>query len=290
MSKWHLLKQLLVQHKYKLATTYLLFSIEMIALLLRPFFLGWAINDLLEKKYSGLVFLIIAHIVYIIVGTVRHMYDTRTYTAIYTSLVTQLFTKTNAATNVSKQSAHSSLARELINFLESDLVWVIEALYNVVGGIIMLSIYNVDLVWPCIIVLVPVIILSRYYGIQMENLYKNKNDELEKQVDILGKADKTEINKHYSLLRHWQIKISNQEALNFSLLEILVLALIVVTLVISTKSTALLVGDIVGIYSYVLKFVSGLDTVPYTVERVSTLSDISSRLQQELNNEATDED
>ena len=39
---------------------------------------------------------------------------------------------------VSKLSAHSTLAREFVDFLEHDLVYVIEAVYNILGSLVLL--------------------------------------------------------------------------------------------------------------------------------------------------------
>ena len=35
----------------------------------------------------------------------------------------------------------------------------------------------------------------------------------------------------------------------------------------------------IGIYTYILKFVSGLDTVPYMIQRMATLKDILHRVE-----------
>lgn len=37
----------------------------------------------------------------------------------------------------------------------------------------------------------------------------------------------------------------------------------------------MLAGNIVGMYAYILKFVSGMDTIPYTVQRLTSLNDIT---------------
>jgi hypothetical protein len=57
------------------------------------------------------------------------------------------------------------------------------------------------------------------------------------------------------------------------------------SLVLSNQQTGgegLWAGDIVGIYSYILKFLSGLDTIPYAVEKTATLRDIVRRLDVEI--------
>ena len=118
------------KHRTQLVITYVLFSLEMLGSLLRPFFLGEAINDLIKGSYRGLIVLSGVHLVWLIVGTLRHRYDTRTYSAIYTSLVTRFLSRRIDKSEVSKLSAHSTLAREFVDFLEFDLVYVIEALYN----------------------------------------------------------------------------------------------------------------------------------------------------------------
>jgi ABC-type multidrug transport system fused ATPase/permease subunit len=291
MSRIAILKILMLQHRNRLLITYILFTIEMIGMLVRPFFLGMAINDLVKGSYNGLIYLCIAHAAYLIVGTIRHMYDTRTYSAIYTSLVTKFLSRKFHNSEVSKLSAHSNLAKEFVNFLETDLVYVLEAGYNIIGALIMLSIYNASLVWLCLLILIPVMFMSFYYGKKMEQLYKLKNDELEKQVDVISNGSKKEINKHYNNLRRWQIKISNQEAWNFGLMEILVMIVIGISLLITTQwgnGKVILAGDLIGIYTYVLKFVGGLDTIPYSVERFSTLKDITKRIElqaDDLNND-----
>ena len=49
-------------------------------------------------------------------------------------------------------------------------------------------------------------------------------------------------------------------------------------------------GDLIGIYNYILKFVSGLDTIPYTVQRVASLRDILQRVELGVEKIETDEE
>ena len=285
MSRFLVLKTIMLQYKYKLLLTYSLFSVEMLGLLLRPFFLGKAVDDLLEGSYRGLIYLASAHLVWLVAGTIRHMYDTRTYTAIYTALVTRLLSRKYKDSDVSKLSAHSTLAREFIDFLEYDLNYVVEASYNLIGSLIMLFFYDKLVVLVCFVILVPVIAISYFYGKRMKRLNQLKNDELENQVEIIGTRNDKKINQHYANLRKWQIKISDKEAWNFGIMELLVLVVIICALLITTDKhwkEGFLAGDIIGIYNYILKFVSGLDTIPYTVQRLSSLKDITKRLEFEV--------
>lgn len=280
MAKFDILKNLFLKHKYQLFITYALFSIETVGGLLRYYFFGEAVNDIIKGGYSGLIVLAVVHLVYLSVGTMRHIYDSRTYSAIYTSLVTKLLSRRINKFDVSKLAAHSTLAREFVDFLEQDLVYVLEAFYNLAGSLIILFFYDNTIALICLVILVPVMMVSYVYGKRMNRLNKERNDELEKQVDVISTGSKIKIQNHYNNLRKWQIKISNKEALNFGFMELMVLVIITVSLIVSKNihNSAMMTGSLFGIYSYILKFTSGLDTIPYTVQRLSSLNDIAKRI------------
>lgn len=283
MSRFEILKRLMVKHRLQLLLTYVLFSLEMLGSLLRPYFLGEAVNDLLKGSYHGLIILTVVHFSWLVIGTIRHMYDTRTYSAIYTALVTKFLSRRYQQKDVSKLSAHSTLAREFVDFLEFDLVYVIEAVYNLLGSLVLLYFYDSSVVLVCLAILLPVMTMSYFYGKKMQRLNKYKNDELEQQVDIITTGNKLVIKKHYENLRKWQIRISDQEAWNFGIMEILVMVVIGIALLITKTSlgNGILAGSLIGIYNYILKFVSGLDTIPYTVQRLTSLNDITRRIELE---------
>jgi len=281
MSRFELLRKLILKHRGQLLLTYTLFSLEMLGTLLRPFFLGEAVNDLVKGSYHGLIILSAVHVGWLVIGTIRHRYDTRTYSAIYTSLVTRFLARRFGQKDISKLSAHSTLAREFVDFLEYDLIYVIEAAYNLIGSLVLLCFYDKAIVLVCLGILLPVTAISYFYGGKMRKLNRVKNDELEKQVDIISTGNIHIIRQHYNNLRRWQIKISDQEAWNFGIMELMVIVVIGISLLVSTKARvpAVLIGDLIGIYNYILKFVSGLDTIPYTVQRLTSLTDITRRIE-----------
>jgi len=285
MIRMNVLGKLVQTHKWRLGITYLLFSLEMTGSLLRPFFLGMAINDLMEHSYRGLILLSAVHFIWLVIGTIRHRYDTRTYSAIYTSLVTHFLSRKIQPKEVSKLSAHSTLAREFVDFLEFDLVYIIEAGYNILGSMILLFFYQSSVVLLCLAILLPVMTISYFYGKKMKRLTQLKNDELERQVHVISSGDTGAIHKHFNNLRKWQIRISDQEAWNFGMMELMVMVVIAVSLLITNQvsGTTVLAGNIIGMYTYILKFVSGLDTIPYTVQRITALNDITQRIRLEVN-------
>ncbi|MBE2231563.1 MAG: hypothetical protein IAE96_13020 [Chitinophagaceae bacterium] len=281
MSRFAVLRAIMLQHRYRLVLTYILFSLEMLGSLMRPFFLGLAVNDLIKGSYQGLILLSLVHLAWLILGTIRHRLDTRTYTAIYTSLVTRLLARRYKKEEISRLSAHSTLAREFVDFLEFDLIYVIEAAYSILGSLVLLFFYDTAVVMVCLAILLPVTGLSYLYGKKMKKLNQQKNDELEKQVNIISTGNSHLVRQHYENLRKWQIRISDQEAWNFGIMEILVMIVIGISLLITNKTagSGIEAGSLIGIYSYIQKFVSGLDTIPYTVQRLSSLNDITRRIE-----------
>ncbi len=280
MSESSPIRRVFAQHRTRLLFTYSLFGLEMLGTLLRPLFLGRAVDGLLDGHYAGLVELVILHTSYLVVGTIRHLFDTRSFTAIYTDLVTRMLDREIASADVSRLSAHSQLARQFIDFLEFDLNFVVEAAYNLLGSLILLLFYDRTVVVICLLILVPVSRLSYLYGKRTEQLARGANDELEQQVDIIASSDRGRIADHYRNLRRWQVRLSDQEAWNFGAMELLALVVVTVSLLATTdiSSENLQAGSIIGIYQYIQKFTSGLDTIPYTVQRVSALRDLTRRM------------
>lgn len=284
MAGLSVIKKLAKRYYLKLSFTYSLYCLEMFGALLRPYFLGVAVNDIIKGSYHGLIVLSLVHFGWLLIGTLRHMYDTRTYTSIYTTLVTRFLKGTGAQKDISKLSAHSTLSRELVDFLESDLPYVIEAAFNIFGSLVLLYFYNRTVVLLCLTMLVPVVIISFFYGKKVSLLNRLKNDELEKQVSVIAVGNEVAVKQHFTKLKNWQIKISDKEAINFGVIEILVLIIIASSLIVSSKmfGATFLAGSLIGIYNYVLKFVSGLDTIPYTIQKITYLQDITQRIAIEM--------
>ena len=273
------IRRVLVQYRSRLAVTYTLFALEMVASILRPYFLGVAVDGLLAGHYRGLITLSAAHLAYLAIGTVRHMFDTRTFSSIYTTYVTQLLAQPAGAEELSRRSALSTLARQVTDFLEYDVNYLAEATYNILGSLIFLLVYDRAVVSICLVVLLPITLLGRRYGASAARLNRIQFDELERQVDIIATRDVEQITTHYQALRSAQIRVSDLEAWNFSSTEFFVLITVSGALLISTRTGGIPIpmGGIIAMYTYVLKFTSGLETIPYMIQRLSALQDILRR-------------
>ena len=140
--------------------------------------------------------------------------------------------------------------------------------------------YNHTVVGICLGILAPVAIVGRLHGRRAARLNAEQHDELEQQVDVLAGGDVEVITAHFARLRTLQIHLSDQEAWNFGATELLVLLALVGSLLVYTGEggAVLQVGGIVAMYNYVLRFATGLETIPYMAQRAGALVDILRRM------------
>ena len=147
-------------------------------------------------------------------------------------------------------------------------------------ALLLLFLYDRSVVGICLAVLVPVILLGRRYGRRAVQLNLEQYDELERQVDVISRRNAEEIDLHFRRLRMWQVRLSDQEVWNFGATELLVLVAISGSLLVAAEPghAVVQVGATVGIYNYILKFASGLETIPYMIQRLGALKDILRRM------------
>lgn len=281
--KFKVLGKLLLKNRVGIAITYFLFGFEILSYLLSPYLLGKAVDDLVARSYHGFLILSLFYFVRIFISMARRMLDTRVYTKIYTDLVTRfLSVKSIDQKDVSKLNAHSVLAKEFVDFLEYDLANVMYGIFALIGSIAMLFFYDGKVLMICLLVLIPVLILSRFFGKRIIKLTTQYNDEFEKQVDIISSADPKAIETHYNNLRNITINKSNQDAYSFTFMEIFSLGMILASLMVLSNSTlGITAGTIIGVYNYIVRFSEGLDVIPYVIERYAQLSDITTRIELE---------
>lgn len=274
------LKGLFRANRWRILATYALFSLENLLRLAQPLVLGWAINDLLNASYRGLFWFIAQHLSHLAIGTLRQMYDTRAFTAIYTGLATHLVAEQRKqGVEVSRVAARSAMSRHYVEFFERHVPMVIRALYSVVGALVMLAFYDPVLVLYCLGLIVPAFWLNRYYSKKTLALNNKLHDEYEREVEVIEQGGPEPVRGHYHAVAGWRVKLSDAEAINFSLMEFFILGVLVASLIhFCSGDSPPPAGDIFAVFRYVLMFIMGMDTVPRLIEQISRLRDIGVRV------------
>lgn len=273
------LRTLFSQNRVRILSTYTLFTIENLLRLAQPFALGWAINDLLADEMIGVGVLIAQHVLHLVVGLVRQVYDTRTFSAIYSDLATRMIVSQRAfGVDVSRITARASLSREFVEFFERSIPMLMKVGFSVAGSVIMLAWYDWVIVTCCLGLLIPAALLSRHYSKWTRRLSRGLHDELEKEVDVIHSQNEIDVRNHFDKVAHWRIKLSNAEAINFGLMECFILGAIVAVLFRACQLPAVQAGDIFAVFRYLMLLLMGLDNLPQLIQQVSRLRDVSSRL------------
>ena len=273
------LRALFSENRLRILSTYALFTIENLLRLAQPFALGWAINDLLTGQIIGVGVLVAQHVLHLLVGLVRQVYDTRTFSAIYSDLATRMIVSQRASgIDVSRVTARASLSREFVEFFERSIPMLMKVGFSVAGSLIMLAWYDWMIVACCLGLLIPAALLSRHYSKWTRRLSRGLHDELEKEVDVIHSQNEIDVRNHFDEVARWRIRLSNAEAINFGLMECFILGAIVAVLFRACQLPTVQAGDIFAVFRYLMLLLVGLDGLPRLIQQVSRLRDVSSRL------------
>jgi ABC-type multidrug transport system fused ATPase/permease subunit len=274
------LRTTFAQHRGRISFTYCLFVVENLLRLAQPFALGWAINDLLEDRWTGLYVLIGQHVLHLIFGLWRQVLDTRVFTAVYADVVTDMIVKQRSAgVEVSRVAARSALSREYVDFFELTLPNAVRVGFSIVGSLIMLAFYDWFVVLMCVLLLAPATWINRWFSRRIRRFNRGLHDELEKEVELIEPGQEAELQSHFQRLADWRIRLSNAEAQNFGMMEIAVLAVIVITLIRTTTLEAN-AGDVFAVFRYLMLLLMGLDRIPQLIMQLSRVKDIQRRMEE----------
>ncbi len=86
---------LLKRFRWKIGVTIGLVLLELACALLYPLFIGFAINDLMDKSFQGLYMLVGLIFASLVIGSGRRFFDSRIYAKIYQTITMELVDKEN---------------------------------------------------------------------------------------------------------------------------------------------------------------------------------------------------
>ncbi|MEH2178710.1 ABC transporter six-transmembrane domain-containing protein [Nostoc sp.] len=274
-----ILKHLFISHKYSILLTYFLTILGILFNLLYPFIIGVTINELLQKRYESLILLICIWLAYDITEVARKIYDTRTFTNVYSHLVTLVVLEQNKQGVPNSQIiARSALTREFVDFFERDIPQILRSLFDFFGALVMLFIYDIQMGFYSLALLIPIIFINYVYVGKSIKLNQKLNDHLEDEVEILTACKGETVYQHYLFISKLRIYLSNAEAANYGFMELLSLVFAVAILLRATQLPGVKAGDLYAIISYLWNYWQSLSNVPILVQQFSRLKDIGDRV------------
>ena len=273
------IKSLLLRFRWRILFTFFLVMLEALIGILFPLLIGIAINGLLEDNFDGILYLSLAGVLTLIVGSARRFYDTRIYSGIYCKITPEVIqNETNNDASVSRISARTGLLTEFVEFLENSMPEMITALISVVGILAIIATLNINVFFACLSLLGLIVLIYTITGKFNYKLNANYNNQLEKQVDILTARDSIAIKSFYKELMRWNIKLSDLETMNYFVIWVGVIAVLIYTPITVIGAGVLSYGLVFSIIMYVFDFTGNIVNFPLFIQQAIRLKEISARL------------
>jgi ABC-type multidrug transport system fused ATPase/permease subunit len=274
------LTNLLKRFKWKISFTFILVILESVANLLFPLFMGFAIDGLLQSDFSGLINLAILGGVSVVLGASRKFYDTRAYASIYSTIAPEMVDKENKRnSSVSKINTRANLLTEFIEFFENFLPEIVRNFIGIIGALVIIFSLNFQVFIACLIVLFVIIAVYILTSKKIFGLNKSYNDQLEKQVYVLSEKDNHQIKSHFKSVMKWNIKLSDLESINFSIIWTAMVGLLIYSIVTVVDSGIVEYGAVFAILMYVFDYIENTANLPLYYQQLIRLHEITKRLQ-----------
>lgn len=271
------IKAILKQYRLKFGLTLLLILLEAGLAILFPLFIGYAIDGAINGNQYGAMQLGILGLVSLIVGVGRRVFDSRFYAKVYQSIGSTAIAKMTD-NDSSKKSARLGMIRELVEFLENSLPELISSIIGLVGVIGIIATLNLNVFYGSLIVTTIVFLIYWLTSSKTIRLNKASNDELEKQVDVIAKNDEGSLNIHLKELMKWNIKLSDLEAINFSVSWVVLITFLVLSIIISVSDGIVQYGALFSLIMYVFQYMENVINLPLFYQNWLRLQEIKERL------------
>lgn len=273
------LPRIFAQYRWRLLGTWSLVVIESGLMLLFPLLMGMAIDGLLQQSYFGLYLLAATGIFTLLAGAARRFYDTRLYARIYTAAAQKIVEQERERdTEVSVISARTSMATELVEFLENSFPQIVESVIGLGGTLLMIWLLQGKVFAGC---LAAAGIIFGIYAVTSRKTYvlnRGYNDQSEKSVDVLSGGTIQEVSSHFRGMMRWNIRLSDLETVNFSLSWLVMIGVLVFSVVATIQSGITAHGRILSILMYVFGYIESAVAIPLFYQQFVRLQEISGRL------------
>jgi len=266
----------------RLGATWGLVLLENILLALIPLFMGFSIDSLLEGNSRDLVILGGVMVLLTLVMVGRRIYDTRIYGTIRVDLGLAL-NQRQAHQPVSVCNARLDMGRELVDFLEQEVPALLTGVIQIVVSLLVLASFGWSLALSAVGLCLFMLMLYRNCHHYFLTFNRALNNQAERQVALLATRRPVSLRRHLQLLRGWEVKISDTEAILYGGIFVGITGFILINLWLATHNGGSSTGQIFTIVSYSWEYVEAALVLPVTLQRWSRLEEVTHRINSDTN-------
>jgi hypothetical protein len=273
--------EVLKRNKWKLALIYTYIFVGQLIFLMEPYFLGKAIDGLLNKEYLFLGILLGSFILENLFMYKRMVYDIRVYTQMYNDIVMN-YLQRDEKSKSSEKIARTEMLHSVIGFIEHELHYYISAIMTIIGSLYFVFIQHI----PTGIVMLActpltVMIAFKFYK-KIGQSTKVCNSHYEQKFDTMNTGDEGLIDNFFKRRRRLVISANTIHAKNWFSLNVTKSILLVGAVVVFTHdSVGLSHGQAISIYTYINQFLNSLMALPIGLETYTRISDVIRRINQD---------
>ncbi len=273
------MKTIFKKYRFNFCVTLFLVLLESALAVMFPISIGHAIDSVIDRSNFGIIQLGLLGLTALIVGVGRRVYDSRFYAKIYQDMGSNIISSMENDLP-SKKTARLNMIRELVEFLENSLPELLNTIIGLLGVVIILFALNIKVFTGAIIV--TCIIFLVYWSSRKKTLMYNKstNDVLERQVDVISCNNEVMLQNHLKEIMSWNIKLSDLEAINFSLSWLLVMAFLIMSIIIAMSDGIMEYGMLFALVMYVFQYIESIINLPYFYQNWLRLREVIDRLEE----------
>ncbi len=259
------------------SVTWALTILETATLAALPLLIGHSIDGLLGGDWTPFVWLMATMGALLILATGRRVYDTRAYGTMRVAFGEAIVDRA-AGKPVSAVTARLTMGRELVDFLETDVPQVMAAALQLIASVIVLFSFHGYLAASAGGATVAVLLVYGLSSGRFFRLNRALNRQTEKQVTALVSGVPTRLRDHLSVLRRYEVRISDTEALVYGLVFALLLAMLGFNLWFAATQSGASPGQIFSIVAYSYEFMESAVILPATLQSLTRIAEITARI------------
>ena len=271
------LRTLLRLFWFRVGLTWALTLLETGLWVIVPLLLGFTIDGLLDQVFEPFWHLCAILAALVAVAVVRQLIDTRVFGTMRVEL-SQVLAERNRGLPVSALNARVLMARELVDFLEEEMPVLMAAVVQLVASVVILFTYHWVLALAAVVAGGAMLLIYGRFHDRFFRLNRAINTRAEKQVRLLDTRIGPAFGRHLRWLRHWEVRLSDTEALVYGLIYAVLMGLVIVNLSFTALVMVASAGAIFAIVTYSWEFMDAAFNLPEALQQWSRLSEIIERI------------
>src|SRR5262249_22803362 len=275
--------------KKQVALVFFIVLVEKVAWIIEPLIFGEIIDAMIGfyRKHlqtdmiTPLLLWVVVYLINSTAGAIGRSFGEKTYLNMFTDIVADVTAQgLRRGHPATRTAARADLSREFIIFLQYHVPETLEQIVDIAGAVIALALFDYRISLACLILILPLIFVSRIYNNRVMRLQSELHDSREEVLATFESHDVNRVRSYYANMAVTQQRIANWTAFNFGVFRffLLIVFLIVLYIIGVDRFSA---GKIYSIVADLGPLVPSADYWPELLESWTSLKKIPARLQEE---------